>query len=92
METIYKYPLKLTGEQTIEMPRGAEILSVQDQGGTICVWALVDTKSETKQYTFRIYGTGHELPEQCGMFERMIYAHVGSVQQDGFVWHVFMDV
>jgi hypothetical protein len=82
METIYKYPLKLTGEQTIEMPRGAEILSVQDQGGTICVWALVDTKSETKQYTFRIYG----------MFERMIYAHVGSVQQDGFVWHVFMDV
>jgi hypothetical protein len=31
---------------------------------------------------FRIYGTGHTMPEACGKY-------IGTVQQGAFVWHVF---
>ena len=42
MKTIWKYPLRIRDWVRLEMPRGAEILCVQVQGLTPCLWALVD--------------------------------------------------
>lgn len=41
MKTIWKYPLQVLDRQTLFMPPGAEILSLQTQFGNPCLWARV---------------------------------------------------
>ena len=82
--TILKYPLQVTDRQTVALPRGAKVLSVQDQRGILCLWALVATDAEIVNVDIRIHGTGHELPDDASA-----YAHLGTVQQGQYVWHVF---
>ncbi len=80
---IYKYPLKLTDVQHVTMPKGARILSVHDQRGTICLWALVDASEvSTEARLIEIIGTGNPMPVAKRQF-------IGTVVQEPFVWHVF---
>lgn len=59
--TIYKYPLLGTTRQTIQLPRGARILSAGEQNGTFVLWALVNRRETVTQDTeVLIYGTGHD--------------------------------
>ena len=77
---VYKYPLELTGNvQAVEMPEGAQILHVADQGGPT-IWALVDPKAPTTKRYFGVFGTGHDCPED---------GYVGTTHAGGFVWHIF---
>ena len=82
MEMIYKYPLRVTDEQDIEMPQNAVPLTVQDQHATLTLWVLVDTEQPTRARTIHIVGTGHPLPTVHG-------SYIGTVQQRSLVWHVF---
>jgi hypothetical protein len=84
MRTIWKFPLRTTDAQNVEMPAGSQVLSVQTQAGVPCLWALVDPAKEKTTRTFAIVGTGHPLPPQPGVY-------VGSYQLDGgaLVFHVF---
>lgn len=84
MRTIWKFPLAVTDFQNVRMPKGAEILSVADQHGVVCVWALVDSEAELRDRMFYILGTGNPVSE------RLPWQFVGSVQQNIFVWHVFV--
>lgn len=80
MKTIWKF----TATEIVDMPEGAEILTVQMQGEDICLWAKVDptTGSWTKR-RFLCLGTGHEIPD-----ENLKY--IGTIQTvDRFVWHIF---
>jgi hypothetical protein len=86
MKTIWKYPLEVTDYQNVRMPEGAEILSVADQYGVICVWALVDPEADLENRMFYIFGTGNPVSET------LPWQFVGSVQQNIFVWHVFAEV
>jgi len=61
--TIWKYELKLENLEIIEMPKGAEILAVQVQGMSPCIWALVDPSAEKEKRSFEIFGTGFEIPD-----------------------------
>ena len=63
MRTVWKYELDI-GKTILSMPVGAEVLCVQLQNDTPCLWACVDSEQPQNQRTFSIYGTGHELPEQ----------------------------
>lgn len=85
MKRIYKYPLAITGLQSVPLPVGAEILTVQMQGDSLCLWALVDAKvvSVTRR-TFEVFGTGHDMDTNPRTY-------LGTVQQAGgaLVWHVF---
>lgn len=85
MKTIWKFPLDITGEQTVVIPKDAWFLSVGDQGGRLTLWAMVDPESEREERPIRIHGTGHPIPntEQLG--------YIGTVQMNGgaLVWHVF---
>lgn len=86
MKTIWKYPLEITDEQVVEMPQGANILSVQSQGSQLCLWAIVfPNRASMRERTITIYGTGHAMRTDC---EEKFLA---TVQQDGgaLVWHVF---
>ena len=85
MRAVHKYPLTLTDTQVIEFPLGAQILSVQEQHGTLTMWVLNDLQPiGMVPYRIRIHGTGHTITEYPGEY-------VGTVQQhDGnLVWHVF---
>lgn len=60
MKTIWKFPLQMKGFQTIEMPEGAKILSVQPQGESVCLWALVESTNQMERRGIVIVGTGHD--------------------------------
>jgi hypothetical protein len=92
MKMIYKYPLgteiyhNMVTE--VEMPRNAEILSLQMQGGIPVIWAIVNPKKQKRKYVFHVCGTGYEMLD----YERKHYVYVGTVQQSGLmtlVWHIF---
>jgi hypothetical protein len=76
----------VTDCQIVRMPEGAEILSVADQRGELCVWALVDPDADLENRMFYIFGTGNPVSET------LPWQFVGSVQQSVFVWHVFAEV
>lgn len=83
MITVYKYPMKITGKQTIQMPEDSLTILVAEQNGTLCMWAEVDTESPLEEKEFYIYGTGHEISHDGAM-------HLGSAVVGNFVWHVYM--
>ncbi len=84
MTTIYKYPLEITDIQSIKLPEGYEILSVQFQWDQLCLWALVNPSANPILTTIEIIGTGHLMSQAHRQF-------LGTAQQFGgqLVWHVF---
>lgn len=88
MKTIWKFNVKITDSQEIEMPKGAEILTVQMLVSYINLWAIVDTDAEKETRTFHVYGAGNPIPEIDLLHQTRKY--IGTVQQAEFyVWHVF---
>jgi hypothetical protein len=86
MKQIYKYKLENIDEQSVEMPAGAKILTVQVQYGNPVIWAICDTEAEkTETRVFRIYGTGHDIDESVSD------TYIGSYQlySGQFVGHLF---
>jgi len=83
-KTIWKFPLVLSDRIIVSMPKGAEILHVGLQGGTPCLWALVDPDAPKIAREFRAFGTGHSIPDHPG-------GHVGTllVMGDSLVIHIF---
>ena len=83
MMSIWKYELRVTPEQTIEMPFKSKILTIQVQHEIPCLWALVDPDLHNVLRDICIRGTGHKFD---GLGE-----YIGTFQQaDGsLVWHVF---
>lgn len=83
---IWKYPLiegrKQGRKHVIAMPRGAHILSLQRQGMSPTLWALVDPDAEKVERVFEIVGTGWTVDVSH-------LAYVGTWQDGGFVWHLF---
>lgn len=87
MITIHKYPLKITDNQTLYLPRDAQILSVQMQGDQLCLWALIDTDAPLYASDFGIYGTGNYVPTLPSPRR-----HLATVQDHrGLVWHIFLE-
>jgi hypothetical protein len=97
---IYMYPLEVTDRQTVRMQDRARILTVQEQDGVLCLWALVDPDAPLLRREILIVGTGHPVPDEVAQcYEDEFTRHpqgsgglyIGTVQQaDGaLVWHVF---
>lgn len=88
MATIWKFTLdgglKSDGSMILEMPAGAEVLAVQVQGETPCLWAKVDPNLAKEARKFFIVGTGKAFPEGADEY-------IGTFQmRDGaLVWHLF---
>lgn len=81
MNKIYKYFLQ-PGDNLLDLPIGHETLSFQQQGSEFCLWVLVDPNAEMRKRAFRIFGTGHPLPNVPQRF-------VGTVQCGPLVFHCF---
>ena len=83
MDTIYKYPIKVTDLQTVQMPDLAQILCVQKQDGIICLWARCFSENELKPRSISVAGTGNPIDGNY------FHKYIGTVQDDPFIWHVF---
>lgn len=82
MAVIYKYQLHVIGKQTVSVPVGARILTAQDQGGCICLWAECPQVEDMELREITVVGTGHDdLPSGL--------RYVATVQIGVFVWHVY---
>lgn len=84
MISIWKFPLQTTDHQTISMPIGAEILTVQTQFGEPCLWARVDTNEPKETRSIAIHGTGHSIPDST-------VEYIGTYQLSNgkLIFHVF---
>jgi hypothetical protein len=87
MRTIWKYEVPILGCFSLELPAGAELLTVQVQFGVPCIWVIVDPEKPLIEMQFRLFGTGHEINPKMGEL-----THVGSFMMlDGMlVWHLFV--
>ena len=85
-QTIWEYPLEIQDVQTIRMPIGAEILTVQIQDDNLCLWAVVDADSKalTEPRFIQIYGTGHPM-----IGTSLDRKYIATFQIMKLVYHVF---
>lgn len=81
---IFKYPIVMKDLNRIEMPKGAEVLSVHVQNGAPQIWALVEPDNVKETRHFFVIGTGNPIPEGIGRF-------IGTFQMlnGSLVWHLF---
>lgn len=84
MKTIWKFPLRITSTQDIEMPFVRNTLCVQMQNDSLFVWAEVDPNSPKETVRFQVFGTGHPMPNPD-----VFLKYIGTVYPDIFVWHVY---
>lgn len=71
-QTIYKYPISPTLNVTIDLPVGAEILTVQTIDNSPYIWALVDPNAEIETRFFEVFATGEEILSDMGTTRRYI--------------------
>lgn len=78
---IHKFTLML-GQNTVRSEgRIIGFLHVAFQGDKLCIWVEVDTDDDAHLNHFHVVGTGFSVPEGG--------AHIGSVVEDPYVWHVY---
>jgi len=89
MRTIWKYDLKpINGPQVVKIPYNAGPVNcrhVEFQGEDLRIWVEVDTEEEPKPYTFLVYGTGWDIPDDSNI------AWFGTATLGDLVWHVFVE-
>ncbi len=66
------------------IPKGAEILTLEMQKGTPCMWALVDLDAEREKRSFLVVGTGETI-----YGENIEYIGTFMLQNGNLVFHVF---
>jgi hypothetical protein len=80
MKTIYKYPLH-SKDCTLQLPKGAEILTVQLQNEIPTLWALVNPMTVTEERHICIVGTGWDVEDTM--------KYITTYMDGYFVWHAF---
>lgn len=90
MRTVLKQVIQQVSYQTIQLPLGAEVLSVADQRGKICVWYLCPQVPEDNppHNTYGVFITGTGLQFKDDAMERCPN-FVGALQSGPYVFHVF---
>jgi len=84
--TIWKYDLEGKEEQTIQIPKGASVLTVDTQDGLPKLWLAVCPEEKKQLVRVAIIGTGKPL--WC---DGWIYAGSFKMRQDILVFHVFVE-
>jgi len=88
-KAVWKYTLEVADEQIIEMPIGAEMLTVETQRGFDAdwptLWALVDVDADKSQRKIAMRGTGHHADG----LEAARYVGTAQLLGGRLVYHVF---
>ena len=82
MLTIFKF--ELTPSCSIELPKGAEILTVAEQNDAIFMWVKLDPTAPKEWRNFAAYGTGHRVSDSPTKYIGTAFLHSRTL-----VLHVF---
>lgn len=85
MLTIHKFILEDTlasDTHTVNLPKGAEVLTIKSINDVPVIWAIVDTSAVLEPREFRFYNTGEELPENRGKY-------IGTLEINSHIHHFF---
>lgn len=85
-KAIWKFPIIITENQKIKIPRIYKILSIQLQDHQPCIWAEVFPGNIQDEVSIKILGTGWEFGSEM---ERWDY--IGTIQVRKFVWHIYIE-
>ena len=90
IKKVFKYSITPNDIIEIDLPKGAEILTVQSQYDQPQLWVLVDPDAQTEKRYFRLAGTGHPIHYDMGDMGSE-YKYINSFQMnDGqLVFHLF---
>lgn len=88
-QRIYKYPLTGAVRQKLKLPYNANVLrAAVVQGGTICLYAMVDANpTKYVEVEVGVLGTGWDVPPEPVYDPKN---HFMTVDDNGFVWHIFI--
>lgn len=83
-KVIWKFNFHVKDQVKIEMPKGAEILTVQNQYEMPTVWAIADPMAPKELRHFELLGTGQDI-DTTGK------KYIGTFQmsEGTLVWHLF---
>jgi len=87
-KVIYKYPLKGSVFQTLQLPLSANILTIQEQNNELQLWAEVDYQSSesTRERQIELFYTGEPFETDLNIIRR----YISTIQlSSGIVIHVF---
>ncbi len=82
---IWKFDLEITDTQHVILPMDARLLSVGNQRGNLCLWAIVNPVKAMETRCIEIIGTGNPIEKLVGFHREFL----GTIVIDPFVWHVF---
>jgi len=84
---VLKFTIPIEDTFEICMPKGADILTVQEQYDEPHIWALCDPDAVKVVRFFRLAGTGHPIRYDIGID----YNYIGTFQIHGgnFIGHLF---
>lgn len=82
-QRIWKFPVPMQDEFSLRMPVSARILCVQTQHGEPQLWAAVTKSGNMELRTFRLAGTGHEIPAG------LVYIGTFQLYEGTFIGHLF---
>ena len=87
MKTIHKFQLSRQARTEFVLPVGYKVLTVQEQGGLVTLWVLLDDEElNVRRVAFLTYFTGAPLTAYPDKY-------IGTVQLlGGHVIHVFEEV
>jgi hypothetical protein len=86
-KSIFKYTLKTTDKQVVQLPKEAEILTIQTQFEEPQLWALVNHENEPEERTIEIFGTGHPVYYDMGVERKYIATY--QLSGGNYVFHAF---
>lgn len=87
MITVWKadiYDLAGKSAGTINVPEGADLLFIGNQGNSMSLWYRCENTAPLKPRTIAVVGTGQQVPRQPNQY-------IGTAVMTGSteVWHVF---
>ena len=84
---IYKYPLIVTDIQEVQLPEGAQMLSVQTQQDVPQLWALVYPDNPLVPRMIVIHGTGHLIAGSPQ--DSLVFLDTFQLSGGALVFHAF---
>lgn len=87
VKQVWKYPLKLSGCNSLEIPENSIILTVQLQNEQPCMWALVNPYLKKEIRSFEIFATGQDIHIEWSW--QLQYVNTFQMNSGSLVFHLF---
>jgi hypothetical protein len=86
---IWKFEAPFDDKFLLQIPKGSEILSVQQDQKTMipCIWVLVYPENEKEERFFELFKTGHPIHNDIGINRKFVGTF--QIESGSLVFHLF---